>query len=448
MALQLPLQLQFRADPDKIPAPARSGLGLLGAILAAATLWIAAAQRVALASPIDEAQALLDAGQPVAALRLLDPLERDRAGDPRYDYLLAIAALDSGKPARASAVFERILSLAPRLAGIRVELAHALRLTGQAERARSEIAAVLATPDLPPQLRAAAQNIAAEITHTDATALSLPDEDGEPRASTPIVLSANSLASQPGARLNAMISEGVSAQGAIQGANDGLRWRFDTTATQLIQAGRHIKYFDSGVGLSIDQGGMGFGGGIRAGQVVLDGSLVSSSAGLSADWHHQPAPRAQLSLKIFANRHWNPRPGSNGQGVDVNGLAATWSFSDPHQRNPFSMQLMSERQTSSTGSAARVAHLSTLNARWQARLDARLDMVTSLSAQLMGSGYPNEGTGRRATGKTIEAGIGLDWRYAKDWSLQPTLIWASADGIASLRAPTGTELSVMLRGRF
>ena len=54
------------------------------------------------ADVIHEARALLQSGQSAQAYALLAPLEESRAGDPEYDYLLGISALDSGKPGLAA----------------------------------------------------------------------------------------------------------------------------------------------------------------------------------------------------------------------------------------------------------------------------------------------------------------------------------------------------------
>jgi hypothetical protein len=40
-----------------------------------------------------------------------------------FDYLLGIAALDSGKPDRATIAFERVLAVNPNFAGARLDLA-------------------------------------------------------------------------------------------------------------------------------------------------------------------------------------------------------------------------------------------------------------------------------------------------------------------------------------
>ena len=58
----------------------------------------------ALAATLDmeTATTLMQQGKPVEAYSLLEPFESEQAGNVQYDYLLGIAALDSGKPDKAT----------------------------------------------------------------------------------------------------------------------------------------------------------------------------------------------------------------------------------------------------------------------------------------------------------------------------------------------------------
>ena len=62
---------------------------------------------------LTQAQKLIDAGKARAAFVLLAPQEDARAGDPAFDTLLGIAAIDSGQHSRGIFALERALSVAP-----------------------------------------------------------------------------------------------------------------------------------------------------------------------------------------------------------------------------------------------------------------------------------------------------------------------------------------------
>ncbi len=73
-------------------------------------------------SVVQEAQKLIASKQPNAALELLQPAAQNYAGNPRFDYTLALAFMDSGDNASAELVFERLLTQSPRFHGARLRL--------------------------------------------------------------------------------------------------------------------------------------------------------------------------------------------------------------------------------------------------------------------------------------------------------------------------------------
>ena len=96
-----------------------------------------------LAALLREANALFKAGKPADAYNLLEPKEFDYSGEISFDYLLGMAALDSGKPERATIAFERILALDPNFAGARLDLARAYFAMGSDDLAKKEFEIVL-----------------------------------------------------------------------------------------------------------------------------------------------------------------------------------------------------------------------------------------------------------------------------------------------------------------
>lgn len=90
-----------------------------------------------------DADALIRSGNPGDAYVLLEPLEFEHAGEVRFDYLIGIAALDSGKPDKATFAFERVLAVDPDFAAARLDMARAYYQLGDLQRARTEFAAAL-----------------------------------------------------------------------------------------------------------------------------------------------------------------------------------------------------------------------------------------------------------------------------------------------------------------
>lgn len=114
--------------------------------LALAVLSVSALADLAL----DRAKQLLQQKQPEQAYELLLPLEAQRAGDPEFDYLLGIAALDSGHRERAIFALERVLAVQPNNALARAEIARAYLAVGEKDTARREFEAVKREP-IPPR---------------------------------------------------------------------------------------------------------------------------------------------------------------------------------------------------------------------------------------------------------------------------------------------------------
>ena len=103
------------------------------------------AEKVAadLTAPMAEARALLRNGQPLAAYDALMKMEYEGSGDVEFDYLLGVAALEAGKPDKATLALERVLESNPNYAGARIDMGRAFMLLGDAVRAQEEFTAVL-----------------------------------------------------------------------------------------------------------------------------------------------------------------------------------------------------------------------------------------------------------------------------------------------------------------
>lgn len=87
-----------------------------------------------------EMEALIRSGQAETAYARMRPYEFERAGDPRYDYLLGLAALESGAPDQATLAFERVLAVNPDMLGARLDMARAYFELGNDDLARAELA--------------------------------------------------------------------------------------------------------------------------------------------------------------------------------------------------------------------------------------------------------------------------------------------------------------------
>jgi tetratricopeptide (TPR) repeat protein len=108
------------------------------------------------------AKQLVDAKQPDKAYAILAPLQSERAGEAEYDYVLGLAALDSGHAAESVFAFERFLTLHPDNGPARLELARAYYVMGDTKASLQEFKTVKREP-VPPQASQAIQDYLSAI---------------------------------------------------------------------------------------------------------------------------------------------------------------------------------------------------------------------------------------------------------------------------------------------
>ena len=116
----------------------------------------------------DQAKRLLAQKQPKQAYDLLLPQEAARAGDPEFDYLLGLAALDSGQLERAVFALERVLAVQPDNHLARAEIARAYLEMGERDTARREFETVRRQP-IPEDAKATIDRFLSAIAASDVT---------------------------------------------------------------------------------------------------------------------------------------------------------------------------------------------------------------------------------------------------------------------------------------
>lgn len=124
---------------------------LLAAALAACAVNVAA--QTASADLLARANALTQAGRYPEAYALLQAEEDIYIGEIDFDYALGRAALNAGRPDRATIAFSRVLALDSGHAGARIDMGRAYLALGNWAQARAAFEALLVL-DPPPALRA------------------------------------------------------------------------------------------------------------------------------------------------------------------------------------------------------------------------------------------------------------------------------------------------------
>lgn len=117
------------------------GMASAGSTFAQQTMQVAA--DAAAQALMRQAEGLLANNDSQRAYNLLSPRETALSGNPYFDYLLGVAALDSGRSNEAILSLRRSVAKAPRFSGARMELARALYEAGEPGEARPLFTALL-----------------------------------------------------------------------------------------------------------------------------------------------------------------------------------------------------------------------------------------------------------------------------------------------------------------
>jgi outer membrane protein len=260
-----------------------------------------------------DAEALIKSGKPADAYSLLEPLEFEHSGEERFDYLIGIAALDSGRPDRATLAFERVLTVNPDSAAARLDMARAYYQLGDLPRAKTEFTIALkqnpsavARANIEKYLdEIAAQEAGKNIRITGYVAGTV-GRDSNVNNSTSqsqifVDLNATNYTLDP---TNVKTSDNyyVVAAGGEVTYRLNTKWGLYAGADMRQRSNNTQKSFDT---LNVDaRFGVMFGAkenhlriGVLAGQYNLDNSPNSDTAGLNAEWSHMFSPSNQL--KIF-----------------------------------------------------------------------------------------------------------------------------------------------------
>ncbi|MBC7756613.1 MAG: DUF560 domain-containing protein [Bdellovibrio sp.] len=161
---------------DKQPFANKLPIYLLGALIAAPLAFSSAyateskmqLDKSLSSQTLQDAAALLMKNEFTASFQLLEPLEANRAGDVDYDYLLGVAAVESGNLTRGAFALERVLAVNPTHKDARAEMAKAHYLLGEKDAAKAEFNNVLAqNPDA--QTKKSIEKLLTAIQKTEGT---------------------------------------------------------------------------------------------------------------------------------------------------------------------------------------------------------------------------------------------------------------------------------------
>ena len=423
-------------------------------------------QNVFAAEPdLKKAEELLRANKAQEAYDLLEPFEFDQAGELKYDYLLGLAALESGKPEKSTLVFERVLAVEPRYLGVRLDLARSYFQLGDIARASQEFQTVLAQ-NPPPDLRANAERymqVIEQAKNPRRFSLSSYIEIGGGRDSNVNSSTSNNPINLPGANNQpffldqASLKRGDNYATAAVGAEMG----YVLSPLWSVYAGADTRYrgyheidtanygtADARAGVALNLGRHLFSLGATGGRFYLDDSAYRDSYGANAMYRYQAGDRDQLSI--------------SGQYVAYRQVADLLEINDFDQaiasfgwlhvlasgRTLFSINLNGGHEDDVGGRQDGAAILGGARAFAQTAVTDRIGLFTSLGAQR--TKYDNENPTFLETRADwlYDVTIGMNWQFASKWSLRPQVTYTKNTSNIPLYDFTRVDMALNLRRDF
>lgn len=391
---------------------------------------------------LDDAEVLMKAGKPALAYKLLEPFEFGRSGEVRFDYLIGIAALDSGKPDKATLAFERVLAEDPNYAGARLEMARAYYQLGDIQRAKIEFETVL---DQNPSAaaRGTIQMYLDEIAVRGAgkkTRLSGYIEgtvgrdtnvnnasDASNNIITPTLISSS-------AELPDNYS-GVAAGGEIihnLNANLGLYAGADISKrNNYSQPSFNLLGVEGRAGMSYGIGVDRYRIGISGGQKSLGGLRYFDSSGLNADLRHTVGARKQLNVfgQYMQYRYADPLLKLNDINQLVAGVGMLQMFGNGNTALSGSLYFGTENDVGPAtlsrptgGRADGTNRFAGIRAGGQAVVDDRAKLFFSAGEQIGNFSNVNPLISGHRTDRLSDLTLGVDWYLGSLWVVRPQLM--------------------------
>jgi thioredoxin-like negative regulator of GroEL len=411
---------------------------------------------------LGQAEALVRGGEPEKAWALLAPLERRNAGQPDFDYLLGLSALESGRANRATFVFERLLAGNPgHLAG-RLELARAYFALRDFERAEREFNSILAS-DPAQDVRALSQAYLDKITGGTARAPGRLTGYAEAALGRDTNVAAATAAGSifvPGLgefaldpdfqrRPDDFVALGAGLEyahalrgdlGVVAGADLRHRWHADAELFDSRLAELHAL-----LNLRLDdRNALQYS--LRYSEYQLDDRPYRDVYSFGTQWSRRLTERTRIAVSGQANsiRYRSQAARASSSDLLVASASATHVL-QPATLTIVSGALYAGRDDAVRGRSDGDRRLLGASLALQRRLFTRIEGYVRLS--MLESDYrsvnPDFDVARKD--RQFDAGVGIGWQFADGWLLRPQVVRTSNRSNLTLHEYSRTETSISVQ---
>lgn len=421
-----------------------------------------------------DADTLINSGKPGDAYTLLEPLEFEHSGEVRFDYLIGIAALDSGRPDKATFAFERVLAVNPDFAAARFDMARAYYQLGDLLRAKTEFVAALkqnpsaaARANIQKYLDAIESQKEGKRTRYSGYIEGTFGHDSNVNSSTnqPQVFIDIFSATATLDPTNVKVADNyyaVAAGGEIKHnlnakwglyAGGDLRKRGNNTQTQFDTLGLDVR-----AGIMFEAKKNRVRVGVLSGQYDLNGSRNSNAAGFKGDWRHVFSPSNQLNVFAqtvqfrFVDLVMQPND------IDQQAIGLGWLhvladgksslYGSLHSGNEKDVSPIITMASPSGGRNDGAKRFRGFRVGGQAAINERTTLFASAGIQVGDYNKVNYYFLRQRNDRLHDLTMGANWHWNQQWTLRPQINYSSNNSNIAIYGYDRMDVSLTIRRDF
>lgn len=412
----------------------------------------------------DNAKALLDKGDAKAAYALLEPLEPQRAGDPDYDFLLGLSALETGKNTNAVFALERVLAVNPDHVRARAEIARAYAALGETRTARQEFETVK-KQGVPPEVAVTIDRLLSAIERADDEGRTVvrgyvEGTFGHDTNVNSATADRNIAVPLFGGAIFTLGPGGVRRSDTFTSVGGGLNLRTPLDKEWALTAGLNgskrmnteVDVFDTGsadahVGVVRTYGKDVFSAALQYNQFWVDNDRYREAAGFTAQWQHNYDARSQASLYIqYSDLRYMSQEVRNADRfvIGANFAHALRGFKTVFYGGAY----VGEEATRKDG-FEHLGHMlygARIGAQHEIHRDARL--FANLGYEHRRYGADDPFFLRTRVDHQWNLGMGVAWTPAKDWLVTPQFQYTHSNSNIALNDYKREMVSVTVRRNF
>lgn len=406
-------------------------------------------------------------GRADKAYALLAPNQSKLAGDPDFDYLLGLSALDTGKPNEAIFALERVLAVSPDHLQARAEIARAYLAAGEVDEAKQEFETVQ-QQNPPKEVSSTIQKYLDIIETTRSgqkTTLSgyvevMVGNDSNVNSSTSNRQIAVPLFS--GAIMN-LSASGISKQDSFGSLGTGFNIRHALTPSWSILGGANINKRnnanqidfntsngDANIGVSLNNNNDNYTAVAQAQSFVLANVTYRNAAGLTTQWQRNLNSGAQLSSYLqYSSLTYPDYKYRNADRYVLGGAYAT-----PLGAENITVVYMGLYGGTEQLSVKNASYTNLANSFYggriggETKLNTQYILFASASVESRVHDAPDTLFLVKRNDLQADLKIGMNYLPEKQWTISPSISYTSNDSNIVINKYDRTIFSLLLRRDF